>query len=192
MKSVSKLVIAQWVFAALCGVGVLANGFHFSSIFLVVGAILFIPLPIIRNFLKEKVKINSLLSIVIAAVLFVAGICFSPSAVSSEDQDGTSSTVSSMVNSSNYSEDKSSSTTTSSQSNTSNSSTSSKETSSSKTETNSPTTTSSNPNSEMVWVPKTGSRYHSRSDCSNMNNPTQMTKAEAEKQGKTPCKICIK
>lgn len=43
---------------------------------------------------------------------------------------------------------------------------------------------------EMVWIPNTGSKYHSRSSCSNMNNPTQVTREAAESMGYTPCKRC--
>lgn len=45
-------------------------------------------------------------------------------------------------------------------------------------------------NGTMVWIPKTGSKYHSRSGCSNMKNPSQVTKQEAERQGYEPCKKC--
>lgn len=45
-------------------------------------------------------------------------------------------------------------------------------------------------NGTKVWVPKTGSKYHSRSGCSNMKNPSQVTKQEAERQGYEPCKKC--
>ena len=42
----------------------------------------------------------------------------------------------------------------------------------------------------MVWIPKTGSKYHSDPDCSNMKNPTQVSLSQAESQGYTPCKKC--
>jgi len=42
----------------------------------------------------------------------------------------------------------------------------------------------------MVWIPKSGSKYHSRSGCSNMKNPSHVTKAQAEASGYTPCKKC--
>ncbi|MBQ3003842.1 MAG: hypothetical protein IJD82_08925 [Clostridia bacterium] len=43
---------------------------------------------------------------------------------------------------------------------------------------------------QMVWIPKSGSKYHSKAGCSNMKNPTQVTKSEAEAMGYTPCKRC--
>ena len=42
----------------------------------------------------------------------------------------------------------------------------------------------------MVWIPKTGSKYHSYSGCSNMKNPSQVTQSQAEARGYTPCKKC--
>ncbi|MBR5485730.1 MAG: MBL fold metallo-hydrolase, partial [Oscillospiraceae bacterium] len=46
------------------------------------------------------------------------------------------------------------------------------------------------PSETMVWIPKSGSKYHSYSGCSNMKNPTQITRSQAEARGYTPCKKC--
>ena len=46
------------------------------------------------------------------------------------------------------------------------------------------------PSEEMVWIPKTGSKYHNRSSCSNMKNPSQVTKSQAISWGYEPCKKC--
>lgn len=46
------------------------------------------------------------------------------------------------------------------------------------------------PVADMVWIPKTGSKYHSSSSCSNMKNPSQVTKSEAINSGYEPCKKC--
>ncbi len=43
----------------------------------------------------------------------------------------------------------------------------------------------------MVWIPtKGGTKYHTRAGCSNMDDPEQVTKSEAESLGFTPCKRC--
>ena len=47
-----------------------------------------------------------------------------------------------------------------------------------------PTTT------KMVWVSKSGTRYHCVSTCSNMKNPTEMTEEEAIAKGRKPCQKC--
>lgn len=43
---------------------------------------------------------------------------------------------------------------------------------------------------EMVWVPNTGSKYHSNPNCSNMDNPREEPISEAKSEGFTPCKKC--
>ena len=43
---------------------------------------------------------------------------------------------------------------------------------------------------DMVWIPNSGSKYHSHSGCSNMKNPRQVTKQEAINQGFDACKKC--
>lgn len=55
-------------------------------------------------------------------------------------------------------------------------------------------TTTSNSNSEsgveMVWVSKTGKKYHSSSTCSNMKNPSQISLSSAKARGLTACSKC--
>lgn len=50
--------------------------------------------------------------------------------------------------------------------------------------------TSDENKADMVWYVDGGSRYHRKSSCSNMDNPKQITKEEAESMGLTPCKRC--
>ena len=64
------------------------------------------------------------------------------------------------------------------------------------TTTSKPATESNNNNDnqtsseEMVWIPKSGSKYHSHAGCSNMKNPSQVTQNEAIRRGYDPCKKC--
>ena len=51
-------------------------------------------------------------------------------------------------------------------------------------------TTPVEPTEKMVWIPKSGTKYHSSSSCSNMKNPTQVTKSEAIAKGYGPCSKC--
>lgn len=44
--------------------------------------------------------------------------------------------------------------------------------------------------SGMVWIPQSGSKYHSHLGCSNMKNPSQVSKSDAESMGYEPCKKC--
>jgi peptidoglycan hydrolase CwlO-like protein len=43
---------------------------------------------------------------------------------------------------------------------------------------------------KMVWIPKSGKKYHKVSTCSNMNNPMQVAVSTATSRGYTPCKKC--
>lgn len=42
----------------------------------------------------------------------------------------------------------------------------------------------------FVWIPKSGSKYHRNSSCSNMKDPSQVTLTEAIRLGYEPCKRC--
>lgn len=44
----------------------------------------------------------------------------------------------------------------------------------------------------LVWVSKSGSKYHRIADCSKMKEPRSMTEAEALAADKTPCSNCCK
>lgn len=69
--------IAQWVFTGLFGVCALGNGFHWSSLFLLLAAGLMAPIPAIRNWLKS-IKIKNWLAITLAVVVFFVGMIGSP------------------------------------------------------------------------------------------------------------------
>lgn len=45
-------------------------------------------------------------------------------------------------------------------------------------------------NTNLVWIPVSGSKYHSKPGCSNMKNPTQVTQDEAVSMGYDACKRC--
>lgn len=46
------------------------------------------------------------------------------------------------------------------------------------------------PTETKVWVPSSGKKYHSYAGCSNMKNPSEITKSQAESRGYTACKKC--
>ena len=45
-------------------------------------------------------------------------------------------------------------------------------------------------NEPTVWIPQSGSRYHSHSSCSGMNAPSEVPISKAISKGFTPCKKC--
>ncbi|MBQ5591647.1 MAG: DNA/RNA non-specific endonuclease [Clostridia bacterium] len=52
------------------------------------------------------------------------------------------------------------------------------------------TTKYQEPQGGYVWIPKSGSKYHSHSGCSNMKGPSKVTEAEAKSLGYTRCSKC--
>lgn len=46
------------------------------------------------------------------------------------------------------------------------------------------------PQEQMVWIPQTGSKYHSNASCSGMKNPQQVPLSQAIARGYTACKRC--
>ena len=46
------------------------------------------------------------------------------------------------------------------------------------------------PSVDMVWIDDTGKKYHTHSSCSNMSDPYQIPKSEAEAMGRGACKKC--
>ena len=47
-----------------------------------------------------------------------------------------------------------------------------------------------NSKTETVWISATGSKYHSKPDCSGMKNPKEISLEEAESKNLEPCKKC--
>lgn len=51
-------------------------------------------------------------------------------------------------------------------------------------------TTSSEQSEAMVYVSRTGTKYHSDPNCSNMKNPSYVSFSDAVAQGRTSCSKC--
>lgn len=62
----------------------------------------------------------------------------------------------------------------------------------SNTTTSTKTTQTHNETSSMVYIPKTGKKYHSNPNCSNMKNPRQVSITEAKRRHYEPCKKCYR
>lgn len=101
LKATSKII--GWIFTAIFAICTFANGFHFSTIFLLLATFLLMPINSIRNFLKEKVKIKNGLAIALAVIFFFVGILNSPLGDSSPDISDNSS-ISSAVDSDTHSQ----------------------------------------------------------------------------------------
>ncbi len=79
------LTILQWLIAGCLGVCTLANGLHWSSIFLILATVLVMPIPAIREWLS-KMKIKNWLAITMAVVFMFVSILNSP--IESNDTKG--------------------------------------------------------------------------------------------------------
>ena len=53
-----------------------------------------------------------------------------------------------------------------------------------------PVVSNNSGSSTMVWIPKSGKKYHRSSSCSNMKNPSQVKLEKAQSLGYTPCSKC--
>ena len=53
-----------------------------------------------------------------------------------------------------------------------------------------PTPEPSTPQTSMVYISQTGSKYHSNPNCSNMKSPSQISLEEAQNMGLEPCSRC--
>ena len=133
--------IAQWVFTGLFGICALGNGFHWSSLFLLLAAVLMAPIPALRNWLKS-IKIKNWLAITLAVVVFFVGMMGSPLSETPDNPDSGGSSYSENLNdtsgNSSTTEDNTSSTTEDNTSSTDN-------TSSDKTEDSTTSSTTSKP-----------------------------------------------
>lgn len=102
-------LIAQWAFTGLFGICALGNGFHWSSLFLLLAAVFMAPIPAIRNWLKS-IKIKNWLAITLAVVVFFVGMMGSPMSETSDNPDSggssyTSSTTDNTTNSTSSTDD---------------------------------------------------------------------------------------
>ncbi len=206
--------IIRWFFAVAFGMFTLANGFHWTSIFTLLATILMLPIEKIQAFLVS-IKIKAWLAITMSVILLFIGVLNSPSSVSigeysssnlssSDTADAaTSEFMGSNSNSSNVSSKTETSNESTTESNISNSSSDESNASSNQENIVSSTISQSNSNNLSpsssfstsqeikVWIPTNGGKkYHSKSSCSQMKNPIQVTEQEAINRNFTPCGRC--
>ena len=189
----SKSAIVRWIVGGFFAMFALVNGFHFSSLFLLCAAFLMFPFPFMETFLQKK-NIKAIVAIILSVALFFAGVLTSPPSESTDPSDDTTQTTPSENEDKNNNSTKPDSSTTKPDNSTTkpDSSTTKPDNSTSN---NNQTTTPDNTTTEeekvqMVWVASSGTKYHSRSSCSNMNSPRQIPLEDAKEAGYTACKKC--
>lgn len=198
--SKNKATIARWIVGGCFAMFALVNGFHFSSLFLLCAAFLMFPLPFMNNFYQSK-NIKPMIALVLSIALFFAGVLTSPptETADSPTDDTTQTTTGDDEKNNNSAKPDSSTTKPDSSTTKPGSSTTtpgnSTTTPSDSTTNNSGTTTPDNSTNneekvQMVWVASSGTKYHSKSSCSNMTSPRQISLEDAKEAGYTACKKC--
>lgn len=73
-----KRDIIFWILSGFCFMFALVNGWHYSTIFLILSAILLAPIPKIKAFLQEKLKLRNAIIYLLAVILFFTAALTSP------------------------------------------------------------------------------------------------------------------
>lgn len=167
--------IARWIAGGFFAAFALVNGVHYSSIFLLCAAFLMFPFSFMDSFFQNQ-NIKTNIAIILSIVLFFVGVITAPPPESANSpSNGTTQTSANDMPDSTKDKNDNSSKPDSSTSNT----------------TSKPNNTTSNDEYiEMVWVPSTGTKYHSKPTCCNMISPRQIPLEDAKNQGYAECKIC--
>jgi len=166
-----KITTARWIAGGIFIIFALVNGFHYSSLLLLIAAFLIFPLSFVNTFLQRK-NIKPTLAIILSILLFfIATIVAPPTKTNNSSSNNTnqSSLYSQRESQNPLKNDESAS------------------------NSNSYKPNNSSPEKEtfiMVWVTSSGSKYHSKSTCSNMTSPAKISLENAKKQGYTACKKC--
>ena len=176
-----KSVITRWIIGAFFAMFALINGFHYSSLFLLCAAFLMFPLTFVTTFLQKR-NIKTAFVIILSVLLFFIGTVTAPP--SERSNSNLNNTTQSSVE---ESKEKDSNTT---KPDSSSNSTTKPDSSSSNHTTKPDSSLSNDEKIQMVWVASSGTKYHSRSTCSNMNSPRQISLDDAKQQGYTACKKC--
>ena len=175
-----KSAIVRWIVGGFFVMFALVNGCHFSSLFLLCAAFLMFPLSFVETFLQKK-NIKAIVAILLSIALFFAGILTSPPYEPTNPSDNTTQTTPSENDNTNSNSTKPDSSTTTPDNSTTKSNSSTATTDN---------TTNDDEKVEMVWIASSGTKYHSKSSCSNMNSPRQIPLKEAIENGYTACKKC--
>lgn len=175
--------IAFGVAAILLLSGVFVYFPSWASLLFLVGAIIALPVKQVSGFLEGK-GLSGGIKIAIIVALFLAGAIIAPEKAGEAEPPASTPTPTTEQTAEPTPDPTPSQTTT---------------TTPTPTPTPAPTpattpapapTPTAEPEEQKVWISSSGSRYHRKSNCSGMNNPSQVTIGEAEAMGLTPCGRC--
>ena len=83
-KKKHKGDVVRWIFGGIFSMFALVNGFHYSTVFLIISAFLMFPFGFVREFMSSK-NIKFFVAIILSIVFLLAGILTSPP---SDSEDG--------------------------------------------------------------------------------------------------------
>ena len=174
------ITILRWVgvgiFGAM-GLTSLLDGGFISALLFVSGGLLIAPIPVIQN-LRQKFKLNKIVTIILVIALLLTGSLFAPSTKDS-DTDAPKSTTAQQ--------------TTQKPASSSNNTTASSVTSETTSKKATSAVTTQDPSQVIVYYTASGSKYHSRETCPGLSNANNIYSTNLETaQGKnlSPCSKC--
>ena len=181
--------VVRWIVGGIFTLFALVNGFHYSSLFLLLAAFLMFPFSFSETFCQKK-HIKKPIVFLVAVVLFFVGALTSPPVEPADPSDKVTTQATS-----NMGGTTSSVVTTTMPITTSTPVTT---TAAPVTTTAAPATTTKKPavttapeeKVEMVWISSSGKKYHSKSSCSGMKSPSSVSIDYAKQHGYTACSKC--
>jgi hypothetical protein len=198
--SVGKIV--RWILGILFIIFAFGSGFHFSSLLLLLAAVLILPLSFIEKLLK-KINVSKTIAIILSVVLFFGGILSSPSTETVDEnavETPIAETIEDMVDETTIEETIEAvieETTVEETTEAVIEETTVEETTEAvieettvedTTEADIEETTQNN--TDMVWITETGKKYHRIPDCGRTKNAWQVTLEEALAMELGPCSNC--
>ena len=192
--------IARWIIGGIFVLFALVNGFHYSGLFLLGAAFLAFPFSFSVEFCKKQ-NIKASIVVVLTIVLFLAGVITSPMSEPTEEPVGGTTQTTSGLN-----DGVTTPAVTTTIKPTVTTSRPAVTTTKPPVTTVPPVTTTVMPvvtttakpivttspdeNVEMVWITSGGKKYHSKSSCSGMISPSEVSIEYAEQHGYTACSKC--
>ena len=158
--------IIRWIIGVLFALMIVLTGLHYSSLFLILAAFFMLPFPFVSSFLKKH-KVNTSMVITLSILLLLSGLICSPEEKRSKyvlhnfQSTETNEQIDTEILSTNSATDLSSS-----------------------------DSSSVYEDGTTVFVSASGTKYHIKPNCSNMNSPTPILIEDARLQGYEPCKKC--
>ncbi len=174
-----KSQIAQWIIAAVFALCAVGNGFHWTTILILLASFLMMPISKVREFINS-LQIKNDFIIILSVVFLIFGAIFAPLEIKRvDDTSDPNFNIALKETGDDPEPDRS-------DADPNNNTSSDKET-------NGEIENTDSKEDREVWVwisTHGGTKYHTKPDCSNMKAPEKITKTEAVQKGFQACKRC--